>query len=156
MQYLCEGSCVGKFVSRIQRIRDIEFNYQPPPRHLVPYAAALRGVTKTPPPVTATQHQGSQGFTSSVSPTAAPIALQQQQKAAAARTSPAAGLLPDGSAMASAAMTHHLGLSNAFSDSSMAPRSFAVPAGHHHGHGRSFETMMPSVYFPGEHCQRII
>ena len=33
---------MGRFVNRTQRIRGLDFTYQPPPRHLVPYAAALR------------------------------------------------------------------------------------------------------------------
>ncbi len=33
----------GQFVGRIQKVRGVEFSYQPPPRNIVPYAAALKG-----------------------------------------------------------------------------------------------------------------
>ena len=39
---LCEGNCKGTFVNRIQEIHGVEFTYQPPPRSVVPFAAALR------------------------------------------------------------------------------------------------------------------
>ncbi|KAL3154371.1 hypothetical protein ABBQ32_013848 [Trebouxia sp. C0010 RCD-2024] len=40
---LCEGRYCGQFVARIQKVRGVEFSYQPPPRNIVPYAAALKG-----------------------------------------------------------------------------------------------------------------
>ncbi|DBA67294.1 TPA: hypothetical protein ACH3X2_001599 [Trebouxia sp. C0005] len=40
---LCEGRYCGQFVGRIQKVRGVEFSYQPPPRNIVPYAAALKG-----------------------------------------------------------------------------------------------------------------
>ena len=33
----------GQYVPRMQTIRGIAFSYQPPPRNIVPYAAALKG-----------------------------------------------------------------------------------------------------------------
>ena len=42
---LCEGGCSGQFVSRIQRIHGVDFTYQPPPRSVVPFAAALKTST---------------------------------------------------------------------------------------------------------------
>ena len=41
---LCEGKRRGEFVQRAQRIRGVEFSYQPPPRSAAPQAAALGGV----------------------------------------------------------------------------------------------------------------
>ncbi len=41
---LCEGKRRGEFVQRLQRIRGVEFSYQPPPRSAAPQAAALGGV----------------------------------------------------------------------------------------------------------------
>ena len=38
---LCEGKRRGEFVQRQQRIRGVEFAYQPPPRSVAPHAAAL-------------------------------------------------------------------------------------------------------------------
>ena len=38
---LCEGKRRGEFVQRQQRIRGVEFSYQPPPRSVAPHAAAL-------------------------------------------------------------------------------------------------------------------
>ena len=35
--------CAGQFVARIQKVRGVDFSYQPPPRNIVPYAAALKG-----------------------------------------------------------------------------------------------------------------
>lgn len=35
-------TCVGQAVPRQQRIMGVEFSYQPPPRNVVPYAAALK------------------------------------------------------------------------------------------------------------------
>ncbi|KAK9864635.1 hypothetical protein WJX84_012064 [Apatococcus fuscideae] len=40
---LCEGRYCGQHVHRSQIVSAVEFSYQPPPRHLVPYAAALKG-----------------------------------------------------------------------------------------------------------------
>ncbi|KAK9832981.1 hypothetical protein WJX74_003342 [Apatococcus lobatus] len=40
---LCEGKYCGQHVHRSQIVSGVEFSYQPPPRHLVPYAAALKG-----------------------------------------------------------------------------------------------------------------
>ena len=40
---LCEGKRRGEFVQRQQRIRGVEFSYQPPPRSAAPQAAALGG-----------------------------------------------------------------------------------------------------------------
>ncbi|KAK9831875.1 hypothetical protein WJX81_004387 [Elliptochloris bilobata] len=40
---LCEGAYCGQYVPRMQTIRGIAFSYQPPPRNIVPYAAALKG-----------------------------------------------------------------------------------------------------------------
>ena len=37
---LCEGKRRGEFVQRAQRIRGVEFSYQPPPRSAAPQAAA--------------------------------------------------------------------------------------------------------------------
>ena len=38
------GNCnAGQFVARIQRVRNVDFSYQPPPRNIVPQAAALKG-----------------------------------------------------------------------------------------------------------------
>ena len=46
----CTSDCLhsvpfhaGQFVARIQKVRGVEFSYQPPPRNIVPYAAALKG-----------------------------------------------------------------------------------------------------------------
>lgn len=50
LQYLCEGKCSGKVVTRIHRIRGIDFSYQPPPRNIVPFAAALLCSTGRPLP----------------------------------------------------------------------------------------------------------
>ena len=33
----------GQYVPRMQTMRGIAFSYQPPPRNIVPYAAALKG-----------------------------------------------------------------------------------------------------------------
>ena len=39
-----ESICTaGQCVARIQKVRGVEFSYQPPPRNIVPYAAALKG-----------------------------------------------------------------------------------------------------------------
>ena len=40
---LCEGAYAGQCVSPIQRLHDIDFSYQPPPRTVVPHAAGLKG-----------------------------------------------------------------------------------------------------------------
>lgn len=40
---LCEGRYTGQAVPRIQRVCGVEFCYQPPPRNVVPFAAALKG-----------------------------------------------------------------------------------------------------------------
>ncbi|PSC70588.1 K Homology type 1 isoform A [Micractinium conductrix] len=40
---LCEGKYAGQSVARAQHISGIDFFYQPPPRHIVPYAASLKG-----------------------------------------------------------------------------------------------------------------
>ena len=38
------GCChAGQYVPRQQIVHGIEFTYQPPPRHIVPQAAALKG-----------------------------------------------------------------------------------------------------------------
>lgn len=36
-------AAAGMCVSRVQKVRGVEFSYQPPPRNVVPYAAALKG-----------------------------------------------------------------------------------------------------------------
>ena len=33
----------GQYVSKAQRVHNMEFYYQPPPRNIVPHAAALKG-----------------------------------------------------------------------------------------------------------------
>ncbi len=35
--------CAGQYVSKAQRVHNMEFYYQPPPRNIVPHAAALKG-----------------------------------------------------------------------------------------------------------------
>jgi hypothetical protein len=40
---LSEGHLKGRVVSRIQTIRGIQFHYQPPPKHVAPQAAILKG-----------------------------------------------------------------------------------------------------------------
>ncbi|KAL0055988.1 hypothetical protein WJX82_006439 [Trebouxia sp. C0006] len=40
---LCEGRYSGQYVSKAQRVHNMEFYYQPPPRNIVPHAAALKG-----------------------------------------------------------------------------------------------------------------
>ncbi|GAX73639.1 hypothetical protein CEUSTIGMA_g1090.t1 [Chlamydomonas eustigma] len=40
---LCEGKCMGLTVGRSQKVMGVEFSYQPPPKSVVPYAAALKG-----------------------------------------------------------------------------------------------------------------
>uniref|UniRef100_A0A1D1ZZG8 K Homology domain-containing protein n=1 Tax=Auxenochlorella protothecoides TaxID=3075 RepID=A0A1D1ZZG8_AUXPR len=39
---LCEGAFCGQAVDRVQVIGSVDFMYQPPPRHAVPFAASLR------------------------------------------------------------------------------------------------------------------
>ena len=39
----CICACAGQYVPRMQTIRGMAFSYQPPPRNIVPYAAALKG-----------------------------------------------------------------------------------------------------------------
>lgn len=39
---LCEGRCSGMAVGRLQHVVGVDFSYQPPPRNLVPFAAALK------------------------------------------------------------------------------------------------------------------
>lgn len=36
-------TAAGQAVPRTQRVAGVDFSYQPPPRHIVPYAAALKG-----------------------------------------------------------------------------------------------------------------
>lgn len=45
---LCEGRCCGQAVGRVQRIMGVEFSYQPPPKNVVPFAAALKGHVQRP------------------------------------------------------------------------------------------------------------
>ncbi len=35
--------CAGQYVSKAQKVHNMEFYYQPPPRNIVPHAAALKG-----------------------------------------------------------------------------------------------------------------
>ena len=44
MQWHHNQACsAGQYVARMQLVRGIAFSYQPPPRNIVPYAAALKG-----------------------------------------------------------------------------------------------------------------
>ena len=56
---LCEGKRRGEFVQRAQRIRGVEFSYQPPPRSAAPQAAALGGVKGASASVAAAGYPGS-------------------------------------------------------------------------------------------------
>ena len=38
-----EMRCTGQSVPRSQHVMGVEFSYQPPPRNVVPFAAALKG-----------------------------------------------------------------------------------------------------------------
>ena len=38
-----DALCAGQYVSKAQRVHNMEFYYQPPPRNIVPHAAALKG-----------------------------------------------------------------------------------------------------------------
>lgn len=38
-----DALCAGQSVSRAQKVHNMEFYYQPPPRNVVPHAAALKG-----------------------------------------------------------------------------------------------------------------
>ncbi|KAG1655368.1 hypothetical protein FOA52_012095 [Chlamydomonas sp. UWO 241] len=40
---LCEGMFSGQAVGRLQRVCGVDFSYQPPPKSIVPFAAALKG-----------------------------------------------------------------------------------------------------------------
>ena len=77
---LCEGKRRGEFVQRAQRIRGVEFSYQPPPRSAAPQAAALGGVKGAGGIVAASAHGypepamgAAGGSTASVKPSVNPV-----------------------------------------------------------------------------------
>ena len=77
---LCEGKRRGEFVQRAQRIRGVEFSYQPPPRSAAPQAAALGGVKGAGGIVAASAHGypepamgAAGGSTGSVNPSVNPV-----------------------------------------------------------------------------------
>jgi len=139
---LCEGKRRGEFVQRQQRIRGVEFSYQPPPRAVAPHAAALG----TPPGQGEGSEDGAMGDPDAADGRAkrgsGRAAVQQQQQRRISASGMAMPVNGNGvygnsqqqqqamfSAMAqsSAAVAGHHAPPNAWANRSMAVSSSAIP-----------------------------